>query len=118
MSLEKTDPKNNDSAKIGKLVLLILVMFFLVIFTVDAIFIYNAEKSWRGIVTEDSYRKGLHYNQTIESARKQAALGWKADINYIGPDNGQGILAVVLRDKNGRIINNGKVSARLIRPTQ
>jgi nitrogen fixation protein FixH len=61
----------------GKRVLAWFVGFFLVVFSVNGIMAYFALNTWTGLETEDSYVKGLNYNQEIENARTQEASGWK-----------------------------------------
>lgn len=73
----------------GKMVLLWMVCFFGVIITVNMVFMYLALNTWPGLTTEDAYKKGLAYNQTLDAAARQTAMGWlstvKADLGT-GPD--------------------------------
>jgi nitrogen fixation protein FixH len=96
----------------------LFVIFFGVIFAVDLTYIYVANKSWRGLATENGYQKGLKYNQTIEYSRKQKSLGWSAKIKYENLTQKSGILEVALFDKNGAAINDAAVKAVLTRPVQ
>ncbi len=93
-------------------------VFFAVIFAVDAYQIYLSKKTWRGIVTEDSYHKGLHYNDVIDEAKKQQELGWKMQISYKNLGNKSGNLEIFLFDKNGVKISDAVVVVELRRPTQ
>lgn len=96
----------------------IFFAFFAVVFAVDFFYIYVAGKSWRGVVTEDSYKKGLNYNQAIAANRDQKKLGWKVDIKYRNDGKSAGVLVVDLKDKNFRIIKNAKIKVNFKRPTQ
>lgn len=93
-------------------------IFFAVIFAVDAFYIYLSKKTWRGLVTEDSYHKGLHYNDIITTAKKQQELGWRLKISYQNSTNKTGDLEVLLSDKNQQKIFGAVVTANFRRPTQ
>ena len=62
--------KNRKSPK-DKYILFAFLAFFGVIFVVDGIFITTALRTHRGVVTEQAYEKGLHYNQTLNEAKDQ-----------------------------------------------
>ncbi len=94
------------------------VAFFAVIFIVDFSYIYISQKTWRGIATQNSYQKGLNYNQTIEAVKNQKSLGWKIDVKYRGDGNKNGVLTVILLDKNSAIIKDAKIIVNFKRPIQ
>jgi len=87
------------------------VMFFVVVFAVNGVFIYLATSTQSGLVTEQAYEKGLAYNQTISKAATNQALGWHAEMSLT--DTG---LALRLTDGQGSPIIGAKVQARFIRP--
>ena len=64
----------------GKRILMWFIGFFLVVFTVNGIMAYFALDTWTGLETENSYVKGLNYNNEIENARNQSASGWEITI--------------------------------------
>ncbi|MCF6216388.1 MAG: FixH family protein [Emcibacter sp.] len=66
----------------GKKALMWIVGFFLVIFTVNGIMAYFALGTWGGLETENSYRKGIHYNEQITAAEKQAESGWEIYLRH------------------------------------
>jgi len=76
-----------------------------------------AYNSWTGLETEGAYRKGVAYNQHLEAARAQEALGWQVEIDLIAIDSGRARLAAEIRDRNGRAVRPRSVTAELIRPT-
>ena len=96
----------------------IFFAFFAVIFAVDFLYIYLAGKTWRGIVTEDSYHKGLDYNQVFLKEKKQKELGWNLKISYKKLDKNLLLFTVDLSDKKQRTINDAKVSLSFKRPVQ
>ncbi len=93
-------------------------VFFAVIFVVNIIYIYVSQKTWRGIVAQDAYHKGLHYNDVIAEAKKQNELGWNTQISYKNLGDKKGELVVVLTDKNGVVISDAQMKVVLKRPTQ
>lgn len=64
----------------GKRILAWFIGFFLVVFSANGIMTYFALETWTGLETEDSYVKGLNYNQEIENARVQNESGWNVSI--------------------------------------
>lgn len=96
----------------------VFFIFFAVIFAVDFFYIYLAGKTWRGIVVEDSYRKGLDYNQIFAKAEKQEKLGWNLKISYKKIDKNLLLFTAILLDKNQQKIKDAKVSLSFKRPVQ
>ena len=93
-------------------------IFFGIIFTIDATFIYIAKKTSSGVQTQDSYKKGINYNETLQAVKKQQALGWKIDMKYQENGKNAAILYVKLLNKNGATIKNAKIIGNFVRPTQ
>lgn len=60
--------------------LLSMIAFYFVIFSANGLLVFFAINTWPGLTTEDSYKKGLAYNQTIDAATRQSALGWQSDV--------------------------------------
>ena len=104
--------------KKSKFIPYLFFIFFGVIITVDCIYIYIANKTWRGVYTENAYQKGLNYNQTLADKERQQNLGWsiKATLQDLG-DNSY-LLSVTLFDKNNHPIKNAWLNAKIIRPIQ
>jgi nitrogen fixation protein FixH len=96
----------------GRHVLWGLCGFFGVIFAVNAIFVYAAEKTFSGGDTSDPYRKGLNYNATLRASERQAERGWQTDIAY---DAKTGRLALNFVDKSALPITGLGVNATLSR---
>ena len=96
----------------------IFAIFFCVFIIVDIAYIIIAEKTWRGLSTEDGYQKGLKYNQTIKSVQEQKELGWQLKIKYQSTASKIGILQVKLLDKNNQIITNANLTTNIKRPVQ
>lgn len=92
--------------------------FFAVFITVDMFYIYIANKSWRGVAIQNSYHKGLNYNQTINQSKTQAKLGWQVKISLEPMGNNISRLRIDLKDAQNNPIQNAEISADFKRPTQ
>lgn len=95
----------------GKTVLLSFIGFFGLIIVVNAIFIYTALHSNTGVVTEESYEKGLAYDDVLKRAETQPKL--VETMSYKA-----GTLEWNIRDSHGNPIKNAAVQAKFIRPVQ
>ncbi len=100
----------------GRTALFLLLAFFGVVFAANGVFIYLASASWTGLSTEDAYRKGIAYNQTIERAAAQQALGWQTAVSLEPAGGTTRRLTVSLHDRAGRPIDGRTVTAALRRP--
>lgn len=94
------------------------LIFFAVFISVDIAYIFIANKTWRGVVSSDSYDKGIDHNQILQLINKQNKLGWKININFKNNGNKKGLLRVRPIDKNGQNLSISKVEVNLMRPTQ
>lgn len=94
------------------------VIFFSVFIIVDLIYIYLANKTWRGVSSGDAYQKGLNYNQILELQNRQQQLGWKITTNFENRGDKNGILKVKIVDKDSNYFDLAKVVVKLRRPTQ
>ncbi|MBL27441.1 MAG: hypothetical protein CMM50_07830 [Rhodospirillaceae bacterium] len=99
----------------GRHVLFGLLTFFGVVMAANGALVYFAGESWTGLTSDHSYLEGLHYNETLAAAEAQNALGWKVDVS-VGEDTAK-TLTVVMRDAEGRPLDDLTVSGSLIRPT-
>lgn len=94
------------------------VAFFVGLTLVLGSFVWVALASYRGVVTEDAYKKGLAYNQTLLAVEKQTALGWTSDLALV-PYGGKKVKIVfALRDAAGAVISDADVKIWFMRPTQ
>lgn len=100
----------------GRRVFYIFLCFFGFITAVNGVFIYFAMESWPGLGTQDAYRKGLAYNQTLEAAQRQQALGWQSAIKFKLSSQLAGTLSVQLSDKDKKGLTDLTVSVQLARP--
>lgn len=89
------------------------IAFFVILAIVDGIFVTVATSTHRGVVTEQSYKKGLAYNKTVAAAESQEALGWNSHIHY-----DEDTIRFSLTDHLGNSIQDAQVRAHILRPTQ
>src|SRR5688572_466712 len=99
---------------VGRHVLAAFVAFFGVIFAVNGVFLYMALSTHTGLVAQEPYRKGLHYNDRIAAAERQEALGWTSDVR-LAPENGA--LTLALTSASGLPVSGLKISGAIGRPS-
>lgn len=97
----------------GRKVLYILFGFFGVMFVANGIFTYLAVSTFNGLVTDDSYRRGLEYDQRLAAEAKQERLGWTADLKF---SDRRDELRLSLAGEDGRPVSGRLVRVRVGRP--
>ena len=95
----------------GRHVLLILIGFFGLMLVANGIFVYFALSTYQGLDNPNAYERGVNYNQRIEAAEKQAALGWSHQL--VAGDTGE--LEVAIRDRTGQPVTGLIVSGEIRR---
>lgn len=105
---DTSQPRPSDS-----FIPLYIVAFFLVITAVLATFVYIAVSSYRGVVTDDAYEKGVAYNKVIAQAEAQAASGYTLRI-----EQSAGGVTVHALDAKGDAVPAKAVKIWFYRPTQ
>jgi nitrogen fixation protein FixH len=97
----------------GGHVALIFFSFFAVIFVVNGAMMYSAITTYTGIVSNEPYRKGLHYNERIAEDERQAKLGWSDDVTIARDGR---IVVALAADQTGPVTGM-KVAAQIGRPS-
>jgi nitrogen fixation protein FixH len=97
----------------GSHVLGAFVGFFATVLLVNGAMIYSAVTTHSGLVANEPYRKGLHYNERIAAAERQERLGW-TDTVEIDRD---GHVRVRLAGASGYPVRGMKIAAVLGRPS-
>ena len=67
----------------GRHVLFMVLGFFAVTITVNAIFVTQAIRHFPGEDVPRSYMQGIAYNDTLDARAAQAALGWTANAEVL-----------------------------------
>jgi nitrogen fixation protein FixH len=88
-----------------------IVLFFALQAALFAWFIYIAQTTHTGVVTEEPYKKGLSYNKTIEKAAAQDALGFISSITQKSDK-----IVFTLHDRHGAGISGAKATLSFFRP--
>lgn len=95
----------------GYHVLIGLLIFFGVIFTVNAVFLTQAFRTFRGEDEPRSYIQGINYNDTLARREAQAELGWTA-ISTVSETG----VRIEISDADGQGVTGLMLDARLRHP--
>ncbi|MEO1321401.1 MAG: FixH family protein [Pseudomonadota bacterium] len=112
MTTAHVSTQTNDPAKQlkGWHVLLILLGFFGVMFSVNGVFLYHAITSFPGGDVKKSYVQGLNYNETLADRAEQAALGWRVEAGLQGNE-----ILLRLRDADDNALTHYPIIGELRR---
>ena len=100
----------------GRGVLMWLGGFFGLIFAVNAIFITEAVKTFRGEDEQRPYLQGVNYNQTLARRAEQVRLGWHASIDARRLPQGEVAILVDLHQQGGAPETGASLSGELRHP--
>ena len=92
----------------GYHVLIGLLVFFTIIIAVNAIFLTQAVRTFRGEDEPRSYIQGINYNDTLERREAQAELGWTA-VSRVGAAG----VRLEITDADGQGVTGLMMEARL-----
>jgi len=95
----------------GHHVLIGMVVFFGIVFTVDAIFVTQAIRTFRGEDEPRSYVQGINYNDVLERREAQAELGWTAISSVTSQE-----IRLQISDADGNGVTELMLDARLRHP--
>jgi len=95
----------------------IIIGSFLIVLSVNMALVYFALSTWTGLETEHNFVRGLAYNQNIEGARRQQALGWKMIIKPTFGDGKSGVFDINFSDREGNPLSGLTVKVFAVRPT-
>ena len=102
----------------GRHVLIIVLAFFGLVIAANVIFVVLAWQSWSGLSTDDAYRRGLAYNETLRQAETQRALGWQVRAELVPLADGGAHLSVVFIDRNDSPVESLDITGQLRRPSR
>jgi nitrogen fixation protein FixH len=105
-------PGGPDTGLTGRHVLRAFLAFFAAIFVMNGALIYAAVSTNSGLVANEPYRKGLHYNARIAADEHQARLGWSEKLD-VAQD---GAMSLVLTDRAGQPVSGLRIETVLGRP--
>lgn len=96
-----------DDQQRGRFVPWIIVGFFVCFVLLLSSFVWIAFSHKPSEVTANAYQKGLAYNNALEAAQKQKALGWVASLAF----DGKSRLTLTLSDKDKNPIKGAQARA-------
>ena len=105
-------PRAAKGAITGWHVLAAVVLFFGIVIGVDTLFIVQAYRTFSGQVASNPYEAGLAFNRTLAQRKREAALGWWAQV--LTP--GEGAVVVRVLDREGRPLDRLSLTGVLERP--
>jgi nitrogen fixation protein FixH len=100
----------------GRTVLAVFLVFFGVVFAVNAVMVHVATSTFGGVETASSYKAGLAFRHELESARAQDARGWSVQARLSRNPSDDVIVEATVRDGNGRAPTRLSAIARLAHP--
>lgn len=113
-----TDIRSSAERRLtGRHVLALALGFLAVVLGANLVFIYLALDSFSGLSTQQAYRAGLAYNETLSAAEAQRRLGWQAALSIEPLAGDEARLVLSLHDRAGRPLEDLEVSGELRRPT-
>ncbi len=98
----------------GRHVLVSVVLFFATVFAVNGVMLYKALSTHSGLVAQEPYRKGLHYNERIAADERQRDLGWRETISL----EASGRIDVALMDAAGKPVTGLALTSVVGRPSE
>ena len=94
-------------------VLSAFALFFASVIAINGVMIYSAISTHTGLVANEPYRKGLHYNERIDADGRQARLGWSMTLEV----KRDGRISLIVRHADGPPVTNLKIEGVLGRPS-
>lgn len=113
MSSASSIPENPRRGLRGHHVLLVFIGFFVTVFLVNGVMIYEALSTFGGLETPDAYRKGLAYNQRIAEGQVQEQRGWRDHLVYVSETER---VRLDLADREGAGVPGLAISGEIGRP--
>jgi nitrogen fixation protein FixH len=97
----------------GRHVLAAFLVFFAAVFVANGAMIYQALSTHTGLVANEPYRKGLHYNERIAADERQTRLGWVEALDV----SRDGRVGLSLTEADGRPVGGLEIKGVLGRPS-
>ena len=102
----------------GRWIPWVFVGLFGIVLIANGTMITVAISTFTGMETTSAYKKGLSYNQRLDAAARQEALGWQASFDARTGDAGRLVVTFELNDRGGAPIAAADVRAHIDRPLQ
>ncbi len=95
----------------GRHMLIIMVLFFGTIIAVNLTMATLANTTWSGLVVKNSYVASQQFNEKVEAAKAQSALGWTPVLGF-----SEGLITFQMQGKSGDKIELERVTVVLRHP--
>jgi nitrogen fixation protein FixH len=116
MTQHDTEAMRNPKELTGRTVLFCFLGFFGIIVAMNAVLIRAATTTFGGVETPSAYKVGLAFNREIAAARAQEARHWAVEAKVTRNPQGDAVLSVNVRDRNGAPPNSITLAARVAHP--
>jgi nitrogen fixation protein FixH len=100
----------------GRTVLIWLLVFFGIVMAVNFVMMRAATMTFGGLETASSYQAGLAFNSERATALDQAQRHWNVTAHVARSASDEAAVSVSVRDRDGRLLKNIAMQARLIHP--
>lgn len=87
----------------------LIVVAFLGLVALEARLIFLAVTTFPGMVTDEPYQRGLHYNDVLAAEANQQQRGWSVRTSYAGAAGTSNTLLVSAFDRNGLPVTGASV---------
>lgn len=101
----------------GRMVLGLLVSFFVIIIGVNAFMAHEALSTFGGVDTDSSYRAGQVFEHDVAMAKAQDARHWQVDAQVTPAADGGAVLNIDARDASGAPLGGMTATVLFARPT-
>lgn len=108
---KQADQSSQTKEFTGRHMLYVILGFFGTIIAANATLAFFATGSWTGLIVKNSYVASQEYNDVLDAAESQQALGWTSTAVYQ-----DGIFYFDLRDQNGQPLHELDVTGVVARP--
>jgi nitrogen fixation protein FixH len=115
LPLRGQEPKKEWTVT-GRFVLVSIVLFFLVVASVNALMMTLAIRTFPGADARNGYDASQNYNREIAASREQHDRGWVSDITFVR-DAEKAKLSVALHAKDGQPVTGLRIIADLAHPS-
>lgn len=96
----------------GHHMLAIMLAFFGVIIAVNVTMATLANRSWTGLIVQNSYVASREFNALAEKGREQASLGWTGELTLA-----EGRVGYSIHDRGGGTVRMAAASVTFRRPS-
>ena len=99
-----------------RIVVVSLLLFFAIITALLIVFYNICTSTYNGVVTDNSYEKGLSYNEVIKAGKWQEEQGFKESIEIKKVSDNRYKIIFSIQDEEGKKIDLSDVMIRIFSP--